>query len=81
MTLKSLGVDKKDYNAIFKALEDIFRPEVNYTLNHFCCRNMKQKQGHSMDPLLSNLCCALLRCKYGTASSTEGAIHSWCGHL
>ena len=27
ITLKSLEVDKRDYKAILKALEDIFRPE------------------------------------------------------
>ena len=71
MTLKSLEVDKKDYKAVFKAWEHIFRPEANDTMTRFYFRNMKQKQGQSVDSFLGDLCLALPECQHGTASACE----------
>ena len=66
VTLKSLEVNRKDYKAIFKALENIFRLETNNTKSHFWFRNMKQKHGLSLYSFWSDMPCPF-KCQYGTA--------------
>ena len=71
MTLNSPEVNEKDYKAIFNALEDIFRPEVNDTMTHFHFRDMKEKHGQSVDSFYNNPCLALPQCQYVTSSAHE----------
>ena len=49
---------------VFDNLEKIFRPESNQTSSRFKFRGLKQKQSQSCDSYMSELCLAIVECRY-----------------
>ena len=64
MTLYSMGVELDRSKTVFDNLEKIFRPESNQTLSRFKFRGLKQKQSQSCDSYMSELCLAIVECRY-----------------
>ena len=64
MTLHSRGIALDRPKTVFDNLEKIFRPESNQTLSWFKFRGLKQKQSQSCDSYMSELCLAIVECRY-----------------
>ena len=59
-----MGVELDRHKTVFDNLWKIFRPESNQTLSRFKFRGLKQKQSHSCDLYMSELCLAIVECRY-----------------
>ena len=64
MTLHSMGVEQDRPKTVFDNFEKIFRPESNQILSRFKFRGLKQKQSQSCDSYMSELCLAIVECRY-----------------
>ena len=59
-----MGVELDKPKTVFDNLERIFRAESNQTLSRFKFRGLKQKQSQSCDSYMSELCLAIVECRY-----------------
>ena len=64
MTLHSMGIALDRPKTVFDYLEKIFRPESNQTLSQLKFRGLKQKQSQTCDSYMSELCLAIVECRY-----------------
>ena len=64
MTLHSMGITLDRPKTVFDNLEKIFGPESNQTLSQFKFRGLKQKQSQTCDSYMSELCLAIVECRY-----------------
>ena len=64
MTLHSMGIALDRLKMVFDNLEKIFRLESNQTLSQFKFRGLKQKQSQTCNSYMSELCLAIVECRY-----------------
>ena len=77
MTLHLMGIALDRLRTIFESLGKIFRPENNQTSSPFKFRGLKQKSSQSCDSYMSELCLAIVECRYPEQVQDELLIHQY----